>query len=63
LLEANAEPAPNEPEPGFAEAVMIEDGAAASSSAVRVSSTWRAALIRAVSDRLESSGIHKGLKF
>jgi transposase len=34
LLDANAERAPDEPEPGFAEAVMIEDGAAASSSAV-----------------------------
>ena len=34
LLEANAVPAPDEPEPGFAEAVMIEDGAAAGSGAV-----------------------------
>ena len=35
LLEANEEPAPDgTPEPGFAEAVMIEDGAAANSSAV-----------------------------
>ena len=35
FLEANEEPAPDEaPEPGFAEAVMIEDGTAASSSAI-----------------------------
>jgi Transposase and inactivated derivatives len=34
FLEANGEPAPDETPPGFAEAVMIEDGAAASSSAV-----------------------------
>ena len=32
LLEATAKPAPDEPEPGFAEAVMIEDGAASSSA-------------------------------
>jgi len=34
FLVANVEPASEEPEPGFAQAVMFEDGAAASSGAV-----------------------------